>query len=82
MGLIECALWRRPEHFGGSVEPVELDEDGAGFLGAAPAHGGEGALDVATAKIGRHPDRGFKTHRADLLAFQARVSAKLNRKYA
>src|SRR5439155_27360931 len=49
MGLIECALRRRPEHFGGAVEPIELDEDGAGFLSAAPAHGGEGALDVATA---------------------------------
>ena len=62
--VVEGGLRRRPEQVGGAVEPVELEEDGAGFLGATPAHDREGALAVAAADIGRHPDRGFEPHRS------------------
>ena len=60
--LVEGGLRRRPIQSGGAVEPVDLDEDRAGLVGAAPAHRREGAFDVAAAQIGRDPDAGFQAH--------------------
>ena len=44
------------------VEPIDLDEDGAGFLSAAPAHGGKDPLDITSTKVSRDPDAGFQPH--------------------
>ena len=60
--IIEGALRRGSEQFGGPVKPIELDEYGSGLLGAAPADGRERAFDVAAADIGGNPDCGFKAH--------------------
>src|SRR5262249_61942021 len=61
-GVIEHALRRRAVELGGAVEPVELDEDHAGLRGAAVAHRRERPLDVATAGIGRGPERTRSGH--------------------
>src|SRR6185312_16100773 len=47
--LVECALRRRAIELGSTVEPAELDENGARFLGAAMTHRREGTLDIAAA---------------------------------
>ena len=60
---VEFALRRRAEQIRGAVEPADADEHGAGLLGAAPAHDGEGAFDLTAAQIGGNPKRGFQTHR-------------------
>src|SRR5207247_11390788 len=67
ISIVEGALWRWREQFRGAVEPVQLDEDGAGLFGPAPPYRGKGPLDVAAANIGRHPDRGFEAHEGDYL---------------
>ncbi len=81
MRFVERALRRRAEQLGGAVEPVELDEDRAGLLGAAAAHRREGAFDVAAADIGRDPDRGFETHRL-LRPKHADIAARFGSDYS
>src|SRR5262249_46747316 len=61
--FLEHRLRGGAEQLGSAVEPVELDEDRARLLGAAPAHRREGALAVATPHIGGDPDRGLEAHR-------------------
>src|SRR5262245_25128503 len=77
--VIEHALRRRAEELGGAVEPVELDEDRAGLLGAAVAHRRERPLDVATADIGRDPDRRLQAHWQHMPRSQARRKLALTR---
>src|SRR5712691_12848849 len=55
--IVEHALRRRTEQLRRAVEPVELDENGAGLLGPAPPHRRERAFDVAAPDLGRDPDR-------------------------
>src|SRR5438046_3019581 len=62
MGLVESRLRRRTEQLGSAIKPIELDEDRARLLGAAPPHRRESALAVAAADIGCNPDRGFEAH--------------------
>src|SRR5271166_4659557 len=57
MRLLESGLRRRPEQFGSSVQPVELDENRSCLFGAAPAHGRESPLAVAATQVGGYPDR-------------------------
>ena len=52
---IEGALRRRPEQIRRAVEPADTHENGAGFFRAAPAHDGEGALDLTAPQISGDP---------------------------
>jgi len=47
--IVERGLRRRTEQLRGAVETVQLDENRAGLLGAAPRSAGGGARDVASA---------------------------------
>src|SRR5689334_9485417 len=69
--LIERRLRGRAIEIGRAVEPVDLDEDRARLLRAAPADRREHALDLATADVGRDPDCGFQPHRGLLLPLRA-----------
>src|SRR6476661_8810242 len=60
--IVEDALRRGSEQFGGPVKPIELDEYGSRLLGAAAADGRKRAFDVAAADIGGNPDCGFEAH--------------------
>src|SRR5580704_2608054 len=60
--VVEGGLRRRPEQFRGPVEPIELDEDRPGLLGATVPYRRKCAFAVAAAQIGRHPDRGLEAH--------------------
>src|SRR5438094_9844966 len=62
MGFVEGALRRRTEQLGGTVEPIELDEDRARLLGPTPPHRREGAVAMAAPHIGGNPDRGLEAH--------------------
>lgn len=55
-------LWCGREQDRPAIEQCELDENGTGFLGAAPPHDGENIFDMATAEVGRDPDAGFQSH--------------------
>jgi hypothetical protein len=48
----------------GAVETVQLDENRAGLLGAAPPHRRKGAFQMAAADIGRDPDGRLEAHGA------------------
>ena len=65
--ILEGGLRRRPVQVGRAVETVDLDEDRAGLLGAAPAHRREHALDVAAPHIGGDPESGFQPHAAAIV---------------
>ena len=56
---IEDGLRGRPIEIGGPVEPVDLDEDRARFVGPMPPHSTECAFDLTPAKIGGDPDCRF-----------------------
>ena len=45
-----------PVEFCPAVEPVDLDEDGSGFGGAATAQDGRDAVDRASPEMGGHPE--------------------------
>jgi len=60
--IVKGALRRRSEQLGGTVKPIELDENGPGLFGAAPANRRERSFDVAAADIGRNPDCRFEAH--------------------
>src|SRR5712691_10584761 len=60
--IVERGLRRRTEQLRGAVETVQLDENRAGLLGAAPPHRRKGAFQMAAADIGRDPDCGFEAH--------------------
>src|SRR5262249_31889541 len=60
--VVEDALRRRTEQFGGAVEPIKLDENSPGFLGTPPTHGRKGSFDVAATDIGCDPDCRFQAH--------------------
>src|SRR5207253_7660633 len=61
-GVIESALRCWAEQLRRAIEPIQLDENGAGLLGAAVPHGGEGPFAMTAANVGRHPDRRFEAH--------------------
>src|SRR4029079_3445389 len=62
--VVECGLRRGREQLVGAVEAVELEKDGSGILGAASPHHRKGSFAIASADVGRHPDRGFQAHRS------------------
>jgi hypothetical protein len=73
--LIERGLRRGTVQVGSAVEAVEDDEDRPGLLGAAPAHDGKDAFDIAAPKIGRDPDGGFQPHRMTVKRGLAEVAS-------
>src|SRR6516225_245865 len=62
MRLLEDSLGRRTKQFRRPVESIELDKDGARFVGAVPPYRRKGACAVTTAHVSGHPDRGLETH--------------------
>src|SRR6266568_6305843 len=60
--IIESALRRWAEQLRRAIEPVQLDENGTGLLGAAVPHRGEGPFAMAAANVSRHPNRRFEAH--------------------
>ena len=76
--VVEGALWRRAEQLRCSVEPVQLDENGAGLFGAASPHRREGAFDVAAPDIGRNPDCRFEAHSFTVLVPERNASEAMH----
>lgn len=66
MGVIKGSLRRRAVDIGCAIEPIDLDEDRAGLIGATAAHRCEGALALATTDISGNPDTGFEAHGGDM----------------
>src|SRR5262250_2597908 len=62
MRLLEDGLGSRAKQFRRPVEPIELDKDGAGFVGTVPPDCRKGAGAVTTAHVSRHPDRRLEPH--------------------
>jgi hypothetical protein len=48
-----------------AIERCYLDEYRAGLFRAAPAHGAENSLGLASAQVSRHPYAGFQSHEVD-----------------
>ena len=57
---LERALRRWAKQIGSAVEPVDANEYGARFLGAASTQDAEYALDLAAAQIGGDPERSLR----------------------
>jgi len=70
--FIERRLRGRAVKLRRPVEPIDLDEDGARLLGAAPAHHRERAFDMAAAQVGGNPDARFEAHRSRAVVFVSR----------
>src|SRR5260370_10906606 len=58
-------LRRRHVQHGIAVEQRTLDEYRASLFRAAPAHGAEYPLGLATSQVSRHPYTGFQSHGVD-----------------
>ena len=60
--ILEDSLGRGSVKNSGPIQSIDLDEDGAGFVGATPAHGRKDPLDITSTKVSRDPDTGFQPH--------------------
>lgn len=60
--VADFTLRRRTEQSLLSIQTVDDDKDGAGFLGTTTTQGGISPFDRTTAQIGRHPYASLEPH--------------------